>query len=134
LAFGAAAASPDTPVVLFTGDGSFGYYLSEYEAASRQGFQFVAIVGNNAAWGLEQNLQSGLYGDEYVIASTLSSVRYSDAVRALGGHGEYVDSLSELPAALERALQSGLPSCIEIPIAPVPSALTQAVIARGGEV
>ena len=134
LAFGAAATSPESPVILFTGDGSFGYYLSEFEAAARQGITFVAVVGNNAAWGLEQNLQEGLYGPEFVIASTLSPVRYSEAVQALGGYGEYVTSAAELPAAVVRAIKSGLPACIEIPVTPAPSPLTRAVIGRGGEV
>lgn len=134
LAIGLKRAHPDTPVVLITGDGSFGYYLIEFEAALRQHIPFVAIVGHNSSWGLEYNLQRGLYGDEYTLASELSETRYDQVITALGGYGERITSLDDLGPALERALASGVPACIEVPVQRVPSALTQAVIERGGEV
>ncbi|GAW52398.1 MULTISPECIES: thiamine pyrophosphate-binding protein [unclassified Nocardioides] len=134
LALGLKAARPDEPVVLVTGDGSFGYYLIEFETALRQGLPFVAIVGNNNAWGLEYNLQRGLYGDDYVVASELTAVRYDRVIEAMGGYGEYVTSVAELGPAIERAIASGKPACIEVPVSRDPSPLTNAVIARGGQV
>jgi len=134
LALGMKLARQDDPVVLFTGDGSFGYYLIEFEAALRQRLPFVAVVGNNSCWGLEYNLQRGLYGDDYVLASELSDVRYDRVITALGGHGERVTSLGELRPALQRALDAGVPACIDVPVSRAPSPLTEAVISRGGEV
>ena len=40
--------------------------------------------------------------------------RYDQVVTALGGHGELVDNAADLPGALERALASGKPACINI--------------------
>jgi len=134
LALGMKLARRDDPVVLFTGDGSFGYYLIEFEAALRQRLPFVAVVGNNSCWGLEYNLQRGLYGDDYVLASELSDVRYDRVITALGGYGERVTSLGELRPALQRALDAGVPACIDVPVSLAPSPLTEAVISRGGEV
>jgi acetolactate synthase-1/2/3 large subunit len=134
LALGLKKARPDDVVVLIVGDGSFGYHLAEIEAARRQGLPFVVVLGNNDAWGLECHLQRGLYGDDYVVASELSSVRYDQVVTALGGYGERVTTLEEIPAAFERAVASGLPACLDIPIGWAPSPLTRAVIGRGGEV
>lgn len=133
-AIGARRAHPDRPVVLVTGDGSFGYYLIEFEAALRQHLPFVAIVGHNQSWGLERNLQRGLFGDEYLLASDLSPTRFDQVVTALGGHGRRIEDLGDLPGALADAIASGLPSCIEIPVTLDPSPLTEAVIARGGVV
>ena len=42
--------------------------------------------------------------------------RYDQVVTAFGGHGEYVDSAAALPAAIERALASGKPACINVMI------------------
>jgi acetolactate synthase-1/2/3 large subunit len=134
LALGMKLAKRDDPVVLLTGDGSFGYYLIEFEAALRQRLPFVAVVGNNSCWGLEYNLQRGLYGDDYVLASELSDVRYDRVISALGGYGERVTSLGDIGPALRRALDSGVPACLDVPVSRAPSPLTEAVIARGGEV
>jgi hypothetical protein len=35
-------------------------------------------------------------------------------VAALGGHGEFVENAADLPTAIERALASGKPACINI--------------------
>lgn len=134
LAIGLKKAQPDRPVILMTGDGSFGYYLIEFEAALRQSLPFVAIVGHNNAWGLERNLQRGLYGEDYMLASKLSPTPFNRVIEALGGYGELVTDLDELPTALGRALASGKPACLQIPVSLDPSPLTQAVISRGGEV
>jgi acetolactate synthase-1/2/3 large subunit len=133
MALGLKRAHPDEPVIVITGDGSLGYHLIEFEAAARQGIPFVTIVGNNRSWGNEQIFQRELYGEDYVRTTVLSDVRYDQVVRALGGYGERVTSLAELPAALERALASGVPACLDIPVALVRSSLAEGIVARGGE-
>ena len=134
MALGLRRARPDEPVVVITGDGSFGYHLIEFEAAARQRLPFVAVVGNNRSWGIEQIFQRELYGEEYVRTTELSDIRYDEVVRALGGYGEHVTSLAELPAALDRALASGVPACLDIPVALVGSSLAEGVVARRGEI
>lgn len=134
MALGLKRARPEEPVVVITGDGGLGYHLIEFEAATRQGLPFVTIVGNNQSWGIEQIFQRELYGEEYVGTTRLSDIRYDEVVRALGGYGERVASLDELPAAVDRALASGVPACIDIPVALVGSSLAEGVVARRGEV
>jgi acetolactate synthase-1/2/3 large subunit len=46
----------------------------------------------------------------------LLPVRYDHVVTALGGHGEYVKRAGDLPAAIERALASGKPACVNVMI------------------
>ena len=46
----------------------------------------------------------------------LTPARYDLAVAALGGHGEFVERADDLPGAIERALASGRPACINVMI------------------
>jgi acetolactate synthase-1/2/3 large subunit len=46
----------------------------------------------------------------------LLPVRYDQVVQSLGGHGEYVERAADLSAAIERALASGKPACVNVMI------------------
>ena len=56
------------------------------------------------------------YGKERQHGCALTPARYDLAVAALGGHGELVERATELPAAIERALASRKPACINVMI------------------
>jgi acetolactate synthase-1/2/3 large subunit len=114
-AIGARVARPDAPIILSLGDGAFGYYLAEYETAARLNLPFVAIVGNDACWNAEHQIQLRQYGRERALGCEMSpGIRYDQAIVPLGGHGEHVTRLADLPGALERALRSGKPACVNV--------------------
>ena len=114
-AIAASLARPDARVVLSTGDGSFGYHLAEYETAGRERAPFVAVVGNDGCWNAEYQIQLRTYGRDRAIGCEMSpAVRYDLAVSALGGYGELVTKGSDLAVALERAVQSGRPACLNV--------------------
>ena len=96
------------------GDGTIGFHLSEFETAVRRRLPFVAILGNDACWNAESQIQLREYGRERMHGCELLPARYDQAVVALGGHGEFVENAAELPAAFERSLASGKPACINI--------------------
>ncbi len=50
-------ANPRKPVVVITGDGALGFYIAELDTAVRYKLPLVVIVGNDAGWGLERQLQ-----------------------------------------------------------------------------
>lgn len=131
-ALGAKVARPDEKVLLITADGGFGYYMAEIETALRHNLPFVAILGHNQSWGLERNLQLGLYGEKYAVASSLLDTPYYEVVRAMGGFGRRLESLGELASTYSEAVSSGLPACIEVPISQAPSPFTSSMIERGG--
>ena len=54
-------AHPGRPVAVITGDGALGFYLAEMDTAVRHKLPIVLIVGNDAGWGLERELQSFAY-------------------------------------------------------------------------
>ena len=127
-ALAAKLARPDAKVLLFIGDGSFGFYAMEYDTAVRHDLAFTAIMGNDAAWGIDKNFQLAYYGR--AVGTDLRFVHYEQVGEALGAHGEYVERSEELSPALQRAIASGRPSLINIPVKSVPSPLADAMIAR----
>ncbi len=107
---------PKAPVFAVLGDGTIGFHIAEFETAVRRGLPFVAILGNDARWNAESEIQRRDYGANRMHGCELLPARYDLVVTALGGHGEHVERAADLPAAIERALQSGKPSCINVMI------------------
>jgi acetolactate synthase-1/2/3 large subunit len=107
---------PNAPVFVVLGDGTIGFHLSEFETAARRNLPFVAILGNDALWNAESQIQLREYGKERMHGCDLTPARYDLVVAALGGHGELVESAAALPGAIERALASGKPACVNVMI------------------
>ena len=105
---------PEAPVFAVLGDGTIGFHLAEFETAVRRRLPFVAVLGNDARWNAESQIQLRDYGRERMHGCELLPSRYDQVVAALGGHGEFVENAADLPAAIERALASGKPACINI--------------------
>ncbi|MEJ0020413.1 MAG: thiamine pyrophosphate-binding protein [Acetobacteraceae bacterium] len=127
LPMGAAArvVEPEAPVFVVLGDGTFGFHMAEFETAVRCGLPFVAVVGTDARWNAEYNLQVRDYGPNRTFGCDLLPTRYDLVVTALGGHGELVQSADELPSAIERSLASGKPACINVMIESIPAPLVR---------
>ncbi len=113
-AIAARLAEPKAPVFAVLGDGTIGFHLAEFETAARRKLPFVAVLGNDALWNAESQIQLREYGAARMHGCDLTPARYDLAVAALGGHGEFVERADELPGAIERALSSGKPACINV--------------------
>ncbi len=109
-------AHPDQTVFVLLGDGTFGYHAMELDTALRYDLPVVAIVGNDARWNAEHQLQLRNYGPDRTIGCDLLASRYDRVAEALGGHGEFVQQPDDLPDALHRAVSSGLPACVNIEV------------------
>ena len=109
-------AHPQRPVFVFLGDGTFGYHAMELDTALRYHLPIIAVVGNDARWNAEHQLQIQNYGEGRTVGCELLPSRYDKVIKALGGHGEFVEHPDDLTPAVERALASGLPACINIAI------------------
>jgi acetolactate synthase-1/2/3 large subunit len=118
LSFALAARLVDAraPVFVVLGDGTIGFHISEFETAVRRALPFVAILGNDARWNAESEIQRREYGANRMHGCELLPVRYDQVATALGGHGEYVERAGDLAAAIERALASGKPACVNVMI------------------
>ncbi|MDX2155276.1 MAG: thiamine pyrophosphate-binding protein [Hyphomicrobiaceae bacterium] len=104
------------PVIAVLGDGTFGFHMSEFETAVRHKTPFVAILGNDACWNAESQIQRRDYGAERMHGCELLPARYDQVVSALGGHGELVERIEDLAPAVERALASGKPACVNVQV------------------
>jgi acetolactate synthase-1/2/3 large subunit len=115
-ALSARLVEPEAPIFVVLGDGTIGFHISEFETAARRGLPFVAVLGNDARWNAESQIQLRDYGQNRMHGCDLLPVRYDQVVAAFGGHGEFVDRATDLPGAIERALASGKPACINVMI------------------
>ena len=113
--------SPDAPVVAVLGDGTFGFHMAEFDTAVRYGLPIIAVVGNDARWNAEYQIQVRNYGRERARHCELLPTRYDEVVTALGGFGALATTRSELSDALERAHASGKPACVNAMIEGVPA-------------
>ena len=107
---------PERNVFVFQGDGTFGYHALEIDTCVRYGLPVIVIVGNDARWNAEVQLQIRQYGPDRTIGCDLLPSRYDRVAQALGGYGERVEDPGELRPAVQRALASGLPSVLDVTI------------------
>jgi acetolactate synthase-1/2/3 large subunit len=121
-------AHPGRPVAVITGDGALGFYIAEMDTAVRHKLPIVVIVGNDAGWGLERELQSHASGGA-TVACELRPTPYDAIMRAFGGGGETVERLEEVRPAIQRAFASGMPYCLNVKIRDVRSPFTEWQIA-----
>lgn len=121
-ALAARAARPAGRVLAICGDGTFGFHMAEFDTALRHDLPFVLVVGNDAKWNAEYQIQARDYGANRAHGCELApGTRYDLVVSALGGHGEFVERGEDLPAALERAFASGKPACVNVLIEGLPA-------------
>ncbi len=123
LPFAAAAslAKPGAPVVAVVGDGTFGFHSAEIDTAVRYQLPFLLIVGNDACWNAEHQIQIREYGQDRVIGCDLLPTHYEKVCVAFGGFGELITTTEQVLPAAHRAIASKLPSCLNIMIDGVPA-------------
>ena len=114
LALAAQVAHPDRKVVAVLWDGTYGFHSMEMDTAVRYRLPIVTVVGNDARWNAEHQLQLQHYGEGRAVACELLPTRYDRLVEALGGHGELVERADDLEPALARAIGSGKPACVNV--------------------
>ncbi|HEX7856325.1 MAG TPA: thiamine pyrophosphate-binding protein [Sphingobium sp.] len=118
-AIGAAIATEGKrPVVLITGDSSFLFHIAEIETAVRKGLPLVTVVACDYAWGLEVGCWRKQVGPQSpeTEAHWGKWVRFDKAAEAFGAIGEYVEREEDIWPAVERAIASGKPAVIHVPV------------------
>ena len=110
---------PQARIAATLGDGTFGFHPLEIDTAVRHGLPFVAVIGNDARWNAEVQIQHRTYGADRAVGCHLRASRYDEVACALDAHGAAVESAAKLPAALEAAHASGIPACVNVSLQPV---------------
>jgi len=118
-------AHPGRPVAVITGDGALGFYIAEMDTAVRHRLPIVLIVGNDAGWGLERELQREMSGSSETVGCELRPTRYDVVMKGFGGDGETIDSLEQVRPAVERAFSAGVPYCLNVNVRGARSPFTE---------
>jgi len=130
-AVAAKVAHPDRQVVCIIGDGSVGLNFAEFDTMVRHGLNVVTVVNNDRQWGMSAHGQELMYGKERTVVTTLAPTRYDLAAAGFGCHAEHVERPDELVPALQRALASGRPACVNVMTDPsVIAPITQIMVSQ----
>ena len=121
-------ASPDSKVLVFIGDGAFGFYTMEFDTCIRHNLNITTVLGNDATWGIDKTFQVAYFGR--AVGTDLRHIRYDKVVEAIGGYTEHVEDPAEVGGAVGRALASGRPSLVDVSVRSGASPLASAMIAR----
>ncbi len=105
-------ALPEKPVVLLTGDGSFGFSAMEFNTAARHNIPVVVIISNDSGWGQIRRGQRRDFGN--TIGVELPLTRYDQIAETMGGFGIYIENITDFKPAFEEALSCGKPALINV--------------------
>ena len=115
-ALAARLACPEATVIATVGDGTFGFHAMELETAIRYELPLVIVIGNDACWNAEYQIQLDEYGADRLVACELADTHYDELCRSMGGWGERVERIEDLSGALHRAIESGQPAVVDVRI------------------
>jgi acetolactate synthase-1/2/3 large subunit len=116
-AVAAKALFPERVVVCIAGDGDFLMTAQELATAVQHDTPVVVIVVDNGMYGTIRMHQERQFPGR-VSGTDLRNPDFAALARAFGGHGELVERTESFPAALDRALDSGLPAVLHLPVDP----------------
>jgi len=114
-ALGAKVAHPDQPVVAICGDGGFMFAAQELATAVQYDIGVVTLVFNNNCYGNVRRDQRERFSGR-VLGSDLHNPDFLKLADAFGVRSERVTSPEALRPALSRAVDSGVPWLIEVPV------------------
>lgn len=116
-ALGVKLAHPERAVVSITGDGGFMFAAQELVTAAHYGIGVVVVVFNNRSFGNVLRDQRVQFGG-HVIGAELENPDFVGFAESCGVTAGRVSGPASLRPALERALESGRPTLIEIELPP----------------
>jgi acetolactate synthase-1/2/3 large subunit len=115
---GAKCATPDRPVVTFTGDAGLWYHIAEIETAVRWGINAVTVVNNNASGNQSKRGFDRAYGGEQTEKArelwTFNPMNFARLAEDMGALGLRVEKPAQFAPALERALAAKRPAIIDV--------------------
>ncbi|MDP6824011.1 MAG: thiamine pyrophosphate-binding protein [Dehalococcoidia bacterium] len=127
-ALGLQVALPNHRVVCVTGDGSFGFHGMELDTMVRHNLPVITILGNNSIWGIDWQIQKGLYGRP--VWTDLLPTRWDTVAAGLGAYSENVEHASDLDGAMTRAFAQEKPALLNVNIGQVISPVAEEAVSR----
>ncbi len=108
---------PDRIALCFTGDGDFVMSSPEFATAVQYDLPIVVLLVNNGMYATIRMHQERQFPGR-VIGTGLENPDFVALAQAYGGHGERVERTEDFEAAFERALASGKPALLDLPVDP----------------
>ena len=114
-------AADGKPVLYFTGDGSFGFYMGEWDTYLRHGIPVICVICNDSSWGMIK-LSEGVKRADYIeehghLATTLAPMRaYEKMADIWGGMGLRVSKAEDIIPALRKIRESGKPGILNVEV------------------
>ena len=117
-AIGAKLAAPERPVYCITGDGAAGFNIMEMETAVRENAPIIVLVAVDDGWGMERSAHNfgGIPTEQQQGVNLSGETRYDLIAQGLGCYAEKVDAVEDLPASLQRAVDSGKPALLHVTV------------------
>lgn len=104
----------DKTVVLVTGDGAFLSGGLSIEACFQENVPIVIVVDNNGGLDCISQQQEKLFSNGQHYATDFRDIPFHSMVEGMGGHGELVTKREDLSGAIQRAIASGKPACVNV--------------------
>lgn len=114
-AIGSYVATKD-PVVLITGDGSFGMNLNELATAVTYKIPVVIVLLNNGVLGMVRQWQTLFFGKRYSNTVLSRKTDFVALAKSFGADGVLAETPVQFKRAFESALQSGRTTVIDVRI------------------
>ena len=114
-AMGAYVATKD-PVLLITGDGSFGMNLNELATAVTYKIPLVIVLMNNGVLGMVRQWQTLFFGKRYSNTVLARKTDFVKLAESFGADGYLAETPVEFKRALEKAWKAGKPVVIDVRI------------------
>jgi len=140
-AIGAYAATQN-PVVLFTGDGSFGMNLNELATAVSCNMPIIVVLMNNGVLGMVRQWQTLFFNKHYSNTTLCRQTDFIKLAEAFGALGFSAENTEELSEALDNAIASKRPCVINcmidkdefvLPMLPPGGSIDDIITQIGGE-
>jgi acetolactate synthase-1/2/3 large subunit len=113
-AMAARLAEPERPILLLSGDGAFGFTITELESAARQELPFVVVVANDSAWGIVVCGQRDAWGS--TVACETRDIRFDQIAESMGARGIRVTDPAKITGTIQEGFGSPVPVVIDVPI------------------
>ncbi len=115
-AIAACMARPGKSAVVVSGDFALGTSLAELETATRYGLPVIIVLLNNNGNGGAVRQKSFFPAHAPPVSQFVPGARYDQIMEGFGGRGIYLPDARGIESALAEAVQTGLPTLIQVDI------------------
>lgn len=116
---GAHYARPETQIIGFTGDGSFGTSAGDLETISRLDLPVTVVIVNNASFSWIEAGQQNF--DNFSFGVDFEGLNYAQIAEDFGMAGYRVEDSNEYESTLEAAVTHDGPALVDLPCQPLPT-------------